>query len=59
MTNRRGNHEGSIRKLPSGSFRVQVTINGKRIRFSAPNARKFRIGFSRSIWNVRKLPSFP
>ncbi len=38
MTNRRGNHEGSIRKLPSGSFRVQVTINGKKDQLFRPNA---------------------
>lgn len=31
MTRKRGNNEGTIAKLPSGSFRAQVTLDGKRL----------------------------
>ena len=35
MTRKRGNNEGSITKLPSGSFRAQITLDGKRLNYTA------------------------
>jgi integrase len=34
MTQRRGNYEGTIHQLPSGSYRAQICINGKRQSFT-------------------------
>lgn len=35
MTTKRGNNEGTIHRLPSGSFRAQVTLNGRRLGHTA------------------------
>ena len=59
MTNRRGNHEGSIRKLPSGSFRVQVTINGKRISFSAPTRKEVQDWLQQINLECTEIAKFP
>jgi integrase len=39
MAKRRGNHEGSIHQLPSGTFRAQVTLQGQRLSFTAHTKR--------------------
>ena len=31
MAKRRGNHEGSIARLPSGTYRALITLDGKRV----------------------------
>lgn len=36
MARKRGNNEGSIHRLPSGSFRAQVSLQGQRLSFTAP-----------------------
>ena len=35
MARRRGNHEGSIHQLPSGTYRAQITLQGQRLSFTA------------------------
>jgi len=40
MTKRRGNNEGSIHRLPSGTWRAQVRLNGKRLGFTSETQRK-------------------
>lgn len=35
MTTKRGNNEGTIHRLPSGSFRAQVSLNGRRLGHTA------------------------
>jgi integrase len=35
MAKRRGNNEGSIVKLPSGTYRAQVTIDGERLSYTS------------------------
>lgn len=40
MAKRRGNHEGSIHRLPSGSYRAQITLQGNRISFTAQSKKQ-------------------
>ena len=40
MARKRGNNEGSIHRLPSGSFRAQVTLQGKRLGYTALTRRE-------------------
>lgn len=35
MSKKRGNNEGSITRLPSGSYRAQITLESKRLSFTA------------------------
>ncbi len=42
MSPRRLNHEGSLSQLPSGSWRAQITLNGKRIGKTFPRQRAAR-----------------
>jgi len=37
---KRGNNEGTITKLPSGSWRAQITLDGKRLGCTFPTRRK-------------------
>jgi integrase len=40
MARRRGNHEGSIYQLPSGTYRAQITLQGHRLAFTAKTRRE-------------------
>ena len=40
MTKRRGNHEGSIHQRKDGSWRAQITLEGRRLSFSAKTRRE-------------------
>jgi len=35
MTKRRGNQEGSIHQRPNGRWRVQISLDGRRLSFSS------------------------
>ena len=35
MAKKKGNNEGTITKLPSGSYRAQVTLEGQRLSFTS------------------------
>ena len=40
MTKRRGNNEGSIHQRKDGSWRAQITLEGRRLSFSAKTRRE-------------------
>ena len=40
MTRKRGNNEGTIGKLPSGSWRAQITLEGNRMSKTFPTRRE-------------------
>ena len=42
MAKKRGNNEGSIHKREDGSWRAQVTIDGKRLSFSSKSYNECR-----------------
>ena len=52
MAKRRGNHEGSIHKLPSGSWRVQTTLNGHRLNFTAKTRQEVQEWLKKTIGQI-------
>jgi hypothetical protein len=54
MAKRRSNHEGSIYQRENGKWRAQVTLDGRRLNFSAKTQRECQ------EWLLaRKLKSIP
>jgi len=52
MAKKRGNNEGSMVQLPSGSWRAQVTLNGRRLSFTARTRRECQEWLKKTIGQI-------
>ncbi len=52
MTKKRGNNEGSISRRPSGAWRAQVTLNGRRLSFTADSRRECQDWLKKTIHQI-------
>ena len=52
MAIKRGNNEGSIHKLPSGSWRAQVTLNGHRLSWTAKTRKECQEWIKETIGQI-------